>query len=544
MLLAFILPAACLDLALDADLEGPRVVASSLAAPRTLEVPVRETLVVGFSEPLDATRLRVALLAWEERASCELTPICPVGSCERGRCQEDPVTPAALDRLADGEPIEGAIALDLQLVDEDAALQLTPVRPLVPHARHSLLVAARDRRGAPLVDDTGVAAIWRRDFVTAGPGSSGPEPLLVSPPPLADGVPTDLARVDTRFVRPVAPTPDARLVLRGDDGLAIELGDPRPCPGWLPDLCLSWRPARALTPGVVYHLGGGDLRDRVGRPAIEPAERQEFRAGPGPDPAPPELRGLRFTAVGRCVRAEFVALEPLRVRLSAGAEARERVAPAGPLALALRRDGAPGERVRARLTAADLAGREAAAEAEHVLGDTFHPAAPPLALGELLANPRGPEPAQEFVELVDLREVGGPLEVRGLRLVDGPPDALDLGGGDPLPTFISLPGQRHLAVPASYDPRQGDDPGPPPSASLLRVDASLADGGLKNAPGEALALVWETGPSGYVLIDIYGGWADPGDLPGQSLVRDPAACDEPDAWRPHPGGAASPGQPP
>ncbi len=248
--------------------------------------------------------------------------------------------------------------------------------------------------------------------------------------------------------------------------------------------------------------------------------------------------------VGRCLRAEFVAGEPLRARLAAGADARERVAPAGPLALALRLRGAPGAPVRARLTIWDLAGREAAADSEHVLGDIFRPDAPPLALGELLANPRGPEPAQEFVELVDLREVGDPLEVRGLRLIDGPPDALDLGGGDPLPTFTSLPGQRHLVVPATYDPRQGDDPGPPAGATLLRVDASLAHGGLKNAPGEALALIWETGPSKPVLLDMYGGWADPADLPGQSLIRDPAACDEPDAWRPHPDGAASPGQAP
>lgn len=543
--------AACFDLAFVADLDGPRVVGGTLAGPRTVEVPVRETLVVRLSEPLDPAHLRVALVAWPTVGSCALTPVCDEGSCERGSCQTDPIGPADLKAVERGDPPGAALPIDAVLADSadgpGTEVHVTPRRPLAPHARHSLLLFARDRRGAPLVDDDGQAAVWRRDLVTAGPGSSGPEPRLVSPPPGADLVPTDLARVETAFPRPVDPDPAATLVLLAEGGASVLLRDPEPCPGWVPDLCLSWRPAAPLAPGAVYRLAASvtdPLRDRAGRPALDPPEPAMFRAGPGPDLAPPDLAGASLEPHGRCMRARLVAREPLHLRLLAAGASREVVAAPGPVELAVPLAGSPGARVTAQLVATDLAGRSAERTSEHVLGASHDPAAPPLALTEILANPRGPEPAQEFVELVDLRAAGEPVVVTGLRLVDGEPDALDLTSGDPLPSFTSAPGQRHLVVPAAYDPEEGSDPAPLAGTSLIRLDASLARGGLKNSAGEALALVWEAGPGGPVLLDSHGGADDPGDLPGRAVVKEPGACDVPAAWRPHPDGAATPGAAP
>lgn len=545
LLLALALASSCIDFVLDADLEGPRIVATDLSGPRALEVPVAGPWSIEFSEPIDPARLRLALLPWPTVGACELTPACAKGSCERGRCQTDPVSNADLRRLQRGDPLDDAIGLSVVFAEgpegSDTRLQLTPRRPLAAHARHTLLVFARDRRGAPLVDDDGQAAVWRRDLVTAGPASSGPAPRLVSPPPGADQVPTDLARVDTAFPRPVELAAGAGLQLLGDDGGVRDLRDPEPCPGWVPGLCLSWRTSEPLAPGVVYELVGGGLRDRAGRLAVAPREFSAFRTGPGPDPAPPDLSSAAFALVGRCLHARLRAGEPLRLRLAVGELAREFVTPAGPVDIGLRLTAPAGATVLAALDAWDLAGRHAARTSEHVLGDSFDPAAPPLALAEILANPLGPEPAQEFVELVDLRAAGDPLTLTGLRLVDGPQGALDLTRGDPLPPFTSAPGQRHLVVPAAYDPAQGDDPGPPPGTSLIRVDASLASGGLKNSPGEAVALVFEAGLNGPVVLDSYGGWHDPRDLPGRSVARDPGGCDTPAAWAPHPAGRATPG---
>jgi hypothetical protein len=540
-----VLLCACIDLDLDADLEGPRLVGGDLPGPRTVEVPVAGPLVLRFSEPIDPAQLHVALVAWPTAGSCMLTPVCDEGSCERGRCQTDPLTDADLRAALRGDPLDDALPLSHVLSDSSfgpaTELRVTPLRPLAAHARHSLLVSARDRRGAPLVDEHGVAALLRRDLVTAARGSSGPEPLLVSPPADAGNVPTDLARVETAFPRPIARDAAATLDLLGDDGSTLALVDPQPCPGWLPDLCLSWRTAAPLSPGVAYQLGAGTLRDGSGRLAVPPPEPALFRAGAGPDPAPPDLSQLALEERGRCVHAVLTAAEPLRLRISTGAAARELVAPAGPVDLGLALAGPPGAAVPVLVEAWDLAGRRAERTFEHVLGDTFDPSAPPLALTEILANPRGREPAQEFVELVDLRPTGPPLQHVGLRLVDGPAGALDLEAGDPLPPFTSVPGQRLLVVPTAYDPAEGSDPAPAPGALLVRTDASLAGGGLKNGAGEALALVWEAGPNGPVLLDSYGGWHDAGDLPGRSLARPAGGCDAPAAWRPHPSGAAAPG---
>ncbi|MFY0541711.1 hypothetical protein [Nannocystis pusilla] len=333
LLLALAFVPSCIDFVLDADLDGPRVIASDLPGPRAVEVPVAGPWRLEFSEPLDPRRLRVALLAWETVGACELTPECDEGSCERGRCQVDPIADADLRALERGDPLDGAIPLGLTFEDlperPGTTLHITPERPLAAHARHSLLVFARDRRGAPLVDADGEAVVWRRDLVTAGPASSGPAPRLVSPPPGADLVPTDLARVDTAFARPVAAAPGDTLQLRAADHQR-ELVDPVACPGWVPGLCLSWRTAEPLAPGAVYELAGGALRDRAGRPLVPAREFAAFRTGPGPDLSPPDLGGLVFAQLGRCLHARLHAREPLRLRLTAGPAARELVAPPAP----------------------------------------------------------------------------------------------------------------------------------------------------------------------------------------------------------------------
>lgn len=354
LLLALAIVPSCIDFVLDADLDGPRIVASDFPGPRAVEVPVAGPWRLEFSEPLDPRRLRVALLAWETVGACELTPECDEGSCERGRCQVDPIADADLRALERGDPLDGAIPLALALEDlperPGTSLHITPERPLAAHARHSLLVFARDRRGAPLVDDDGEAVVWRRDLVTAGPASSGPMPRLVSPPPGADLVPTDLARVDTAFDRPVAAAPGDTLQLRAADH-PRELVDPVACPGWVPGLCLSWRTAEPLAPGVVYELAGGSLRDRAGRPLVASREFAAFRTGPGPDLSPPDLADLVFAQLGRCLHARLHAREPLRLRLTAGPATRELVTPPGPVDLAVRLDAPAGARVTATLQA-------------------------------------------------------------------------------------------------------------------------------------------------------------------------------------------------
>ncbi len=109
---------------------------------------------------------------------------------------------------------------------------------------------------------------------------------------------------------------------------------------------------------------------------------------------------------------------------------------------------------------------------------------PPLAnvtITEVRADARGPEPRQEYVELLNSGTVPVPLEGWSLS------DRVDREG-DVLGAVPSLaPGARALLVAAAFDPEHPDDPPVPEGVPLIRVDGTLASGGLSNA-GEPLFL--------------------------------------------------------
>ena len=428
----------CVEQALDADLEGPRVVGSSLPRPRNVEAPTWPEITVDFSEAIDAASVRVALVAWEEVGRCEFTPRCAAAgaSCERGRCMRDPLSASAVTKLIDGS-IAGGVPVDVEVAERSAVgpgarVTVRPQRALQARARHSFLLFARDASGAPLVDEAGGVAVWRRDLVTADEGSGGPEARLAVPPAGAVEVPPNLARVATWFASPVAIEAAATLELEAEDGSTVALVDPEPCPGWVPGLCLRWRPGAPVRSDMAYRPGGGSLRDLLGRPAVAPAEPELFVTAVAPDLTAPELAGATVASLGPCVYARLVAQEPLQLRLTIGAAQDEAVAGPGAVTLGLRLadiGAAPGTVATATLRAEDLAGNTRELAIEAVLGDSQAPPAPPLGLAEILANPRGPEPGQEFVELVDLRDEGPAQLWEGLVLADhgAPGEALPDG---------------------------------------------------------------------------------------------------------------------
>jgi hypothetical protein len=112
---------------------------------------------------------------------------------------------------------------------------------------------------------------------------------------------------------------------------------------------------------------------------------------------------------------------------------------------------------------------------------TFHTrTAPPMAhvvLNEVLANPVGAEPEQEWVELFN--DGLAPAHLDGYVLVD-------VGGETPLPPAVLSPGHFALLVNDDYDESDELDPNPATDTLLLRV-AALGKGGLNNQ-GEPLTL--------------------------------------------------------
>ncbi len=102
---------------------------------------------------------------------------------------------------------------------------------------------------------------------------------------------------------------------------------------------------------------------------------------------------------------------------------------------------------------------------------------PRLVIDEVLANPIGPEPDQEWVELVNAGTVD--VDLSGHTLVD-------LGGVTELPQRRVRPGERVLVVSSAFDARSRWDV-PPARGTPLVVVERLGQGGLGNG-GEPLEL--------------------------------------------------------
>lgn len=555
LLLVALSQVACLPEPPNVDLEGPRIVAASLVGPRSVEVPVLPKLALEFSEPIDPASVHpasVALLEWELLDDrCDLTPLCSEGSCERGRCQIQSLGAGERSALERGEfdaSVPHAIAIAFELTDGEAGpasrLIVRPLGPLDAHRRYSLVIgpAVRDRSGAPLVDDYDRAVAWQRDFVTAGIGSSGPEPILLLPAPGQLQVATNLARVETQLWPPVpVPQPHASLWLEAEDGSEpVELVEPLDCVGWVPGTCLGWRPASPLQPGVRYRPDGGSLVDRFDRVAVRPGATREtwFQSGLGPDLAAPNAEIIEQLH-GRCLALWIDAGEPVEVVLEAGTLVRRSaIDHAGYVGLEL--SGiAPGDAITWTLELRDLAGNHAVHDGLSIAGSSFDPALAQLRITEILANPTGPEPDGEFIELlagpdgaqldgVMLSDLGFADILAAFALGDEPP-------GDLLPSVELGAGELAVVVGNSWPGELSGD------AQVIVLDSSLAGGGLKNA-GEPVTL-WMPSEAGPIELARYGNWIETGasSHDGRSVVAGLDACDLPDRWRSHPQGRASPG---
>ena len=134
---------------------------------------------------------------------------------------------------------------------------------------------------------------------------------------------------------------------------------------------------------------------------------------------------------------------------------------------------------------------------------------PHLILNEVLANPLGPEPRQEWVEIFNDGSL--PAELGGHVLID-------VGGETALPSGTLLPGGFALIVNQAFIDDDGQDPAPEPGSLVVRVP-KLGHGGLSNA-GEPLSL---RDPNGVVISRSPVG---PKTKAGMSLARlTPAAPD-------------------
>jgi hypothetical protein len=133
---------------------------------------------------------------------------------------------------------------------------------------------------------------------------------------------------------------------------------------------------------------------------------------------------------------------------------------------------------------------------------------PTVSVTEVLADPLGPEPAQEFVEIANYGDVE--VDLSGWMIDDGGDS-----DGDVLPAGALLPpGKAAILAADDYDPDSAGDPAPPGDAIIIRVGSSIGTGGLKNSDVETVELYDALG----VLVSAYDGRVgDP--VEGRSAAR-------------------------
>lgn len=284
------------------------------------------------------------------------------------------------------------------------------------------------------------------------------------------------------------------------------------------DNCLTLEPLERLAPGQVIQ----PPLDVAGFP-LDPSPIVVAEAS---EPPPLDCEGDELRVATGCIR---VFDDRLHVRTPAthglwsfASGALGVVIPAPPKDTFVVRGLTPDSARALQISMRDLAGRSSA-EAVVI---TTAPAMDHVVLNEVLANPIGPEPAQEWVELTN--DGTGPADLGGYSLVD-------TAGQVVLPSFVLEPGAFVVLAREDFVEDVESDVPLLPGTPLLRLP-SLGKNGLSNA-GEPL---WLRRPDGSLASTFP---ALPKPKPGVTVARRNA--DSPDqgvgAFSLHAAPGASPG---
>ena len=514
----FVQSAACLPSRDDwgADLEPPRVSEISLGPCRSgaLQQGVHpgEPILLIFSEPVHPGRVteeHIVLVPGEEGVECVGNSDCGSfaegldGVCLRGVCWQSRVGSGFLSDLKNPPLAESRASLRhrVRLVLNPAGTGVTvlPDRPLRPRTPYTLAIssAVADLADNPLTGPDGLAAPFVYHFVTADPYEGCGEIRLVRPSSGIVGVPLNLPRLFVSASLPLpGPAANGVRLVRVETGETVAQGV-RPEPGGCGSSaaagsgCYSMEISGELAPFSRFELAAAVVGEQGGDCAFVPFDTpQQFVTGGSADTEAPSLDLVAARVDARCLSFRVLSSEPVSLLVSVWRAAQvgvglplvtEPVAePSAEHQVGLDLSAlAAGTAIALVVEGRDLVDLPAVSEPVTL---EVGPELPFVAITEVLANPAGPEPDQEFVEIYNLSDRTVVLE--GWSVSDSEQDT-----GDPLSTGELAAGQFGLLVGKGYDPFQGQDPSPDPSVPLFRSDTSLASSGLSNS-GEPLFL-WD-----------------------------------------------------
>ncbi len=543
------------DLGTAVDLEPPAVEYVSmgtLAPPAPPSVARAAELRIRFTEALDPWTVgadTVMVVAGAPGGDCLESSDCDEGRCVGGLCVAATVD-QAFRKDANRPPLtQGRAALvhpaTVSLTADAREVRLVPERPFSAPMGYTLVLsgALRDRTGNPLGEVEGRWQGFVYDFVVLRDGTGPPAGGLIQPEPEAEAVPPNLPVLQVGFDRPVSGVTPGGLWLRpvGGAGLggAAVSGTAEPLDEGCPaarSCCYRFFPKTPLQPDTRYVLKWSEaVRDPWDQP-VAGSGASGFTTAATADTRPPAVSAPRLEADGGCVTAVFQTDEPTRARVALWQAGQEVFCAELPQWSTSHQAQVPASGAAGTLSllleAWDAVGLRGSWGPEPLPAEL----PPAVAISEVLANPAGPEPRQEFVEILNLGATA--VELEGWWITDDPGRQ-----GDPLPPVSLAPGAVGLVVPSGYDPQGGADPAPAPAAVLISLQSgTLGSGGLSNS-GEPVLLLT---PQGQVA-SAYGGQPDSGATPanGQSVRRSlGGGCAERGPWELHPDGTSSPGRVP
>ncbi len=342
-------------------------------------------------------------------------------------------------------------------------------------------------------------------------------------------MPSNLAAIVARLPAAIAIAGAMFRLRPSDDGSGagkVALGDAAAvaCPTAVSGSCYRVPLAASLTGSAsyVFELVPGTTASD-GAPAAT-GVIGAFDTAVSADTTPPQVVDFAVSLAGPCATVRFSTDEASTAQVVVRTDGGELVTEAGTgqtaFDLAVPFTGlAPGVPAEIVLRVIDRGGNAIETSAGSI---DLPLETPPLVITEVLANPAGPEPGQEFIEL---RNIGdGDLSLAGLRLEDS-------RGGDVLPEATLAAGAYALIVPSTYDPGGPRDVPPRAGTLMVPVDTRLGADGLSNT-GEVVRLRMP-GTGTEPVISLYGGWVDvsAASAAGKSVHRlTDGSCDHLTAW--------------
>ncbi|MFT3921946.1 MAG: hypothetical protein QM778_05380 [Myxococcales bacterium] len=455
----------------------------SLGLPRVVSVTVRDT--AGTPWPTEAVPRRIQVELRFEATPTERRSPWPI-YLVRGLADDDfladlahpPLRDATASRLLDSSQVLGA----------DAQLVVTPLESLLPGASYTLVwLGEESPQSYPLKVSNSPAA--------------GAALLQTLPISQARDIPLNMRRALLRFDGDLA-----------DFEVAWELHDPSgssavearriTCPtlGLGPGDCIWLTWSRELAPQTLYTLSlSGDLHDATGAAVTFPP--LSFETATQADYSPPtpiaspcakdeeQVSGACVLGMEDSFGVRVQSEEPALVEMLALPARTADLAAQDPVELELAGLTSEGPCRFLRLT--DLAENRL----EIPLCTPLPRDLATLTIDEVRADPLGPEPAQEYVELLNFGTL--PLVMAGFFLTDDP---FSEGRALSMPSPL-LPGERVLVVGPDFERREPNDAPVPDAVRLLRLDASLSlanDGSslfLRDAQGRRLAEIPRLAPA-------------------------------------------------